>query len=594
MDNKIHKNKQLTLIKKTYGEKFSQLCRDLFPNLIESEVLYDLLTARFQAHKELYNDIIKEDKISEFKDYIYSSVDVERLEKEKGKVENPFDLMLKAGYNLFECTTEDEIKSFKRYYKDGESLCTFNTNRLKTCHVFFAVKTDVGDIKREDFSEPKRQDEYGTSVISIQFSRGTTSHLSIKNRYNHKVNNCDSTFNNNLDNIIEGLTESFRVAYGFNFKVGKSDFELDNYVIVEGKAYKYNYEIDDVYYCVNNTTITAGVVTEYNRNEYLLIDCYLLDLKLKEIKLQGDITVRDSFIGCFENITKIGITVDRGTRTKVIRIWCREQSTVIDNKTRENTKLWTEKERAVITVKEGVIIGLKLSNIEEIDDYFMCHNKNLEKFECDSVGKIGHRFMHGNVKMKEFKCSNLREIGNYHMGSNTELEEFDCESLEIIGKGCLTRNRRLKKFNCPKLRVIEGQFLIWNKVLEEFNCESLLSMGKQCMEENRSLKKFNCPKLKEIGEWFMPRNTVLEEFNCESLEIVGSCLMFDNNSLKSINCSNLKGMESYFLHNNEKIEEFDCSNLNKIGHEVFFSNRKIRLQTEERMSIISALEGSKV
>ena len=30
---------------------------------------------------------------------------------------------------------------------------------------------DVADIKREDFKNPTRQDEYGTSVISIQFNK---------------------------------------------------------------------------------------------------------------------------------------------------------------------------------------------------------------------------------------------------------------------------------------------------------------------------------------------------------------------------------------------------------------------------------------
>ena len=54
-----------------------------------------------------------------------------------------------------------------------------------------------------------RQDEYGTSVISIQFDRDDTHTLSIKNRYNHKVEKPDATFSNNLNNIVAGLTKSF-------------------------------------------------------------------------------------------------------------------------------------------------------------------------------------------------------------------------------------------------------------------------------------------------------------------------------------------------------------------------------------------------
>lgn len=81
---------------------------------------------------------------------------------------------------------------------------------------FFAVKKNADEIKRENFTNPQRQDEYGTSVISIQFSKGTINDLSIKNRYNHSVNNPDATFSNNLENIKPGLTNSFEQHYGLN------------------------------------------------------------------------------------------------------------------------------------------------------------------------------------------------------------------------------------------------------------------------------------------------------------------------------------------------------------------------------------------
>ena len=127
-------------------------------------------------------------------------------------VENPKDLLNKAGYILYECKTEEEVQSFKKYYAKGEELCTFNGNRLDSCYVYFAVKKDVDNIKREDYKEPKRQDQYGTSVVSIQFTKDDTHTLSIKNRYNHTVDNPDATFSNDLDNIIKGLTDSFEVS----------------------------------------------------------------------------------------------------------------------------------------------------------------------------------------------------------------------------------------------------------------------------------------------------------------------------------------------------------------------------------------------
>ena len=86
-----------------------------------------------------------------------------------------------AGYVLVECYNEEDIQKFRKYYAPGEELCTFKGGRLNSCRVFFAVKKNVLDIKREDFKKPKREDEYGTSVISIQFTKDETNTLSIKN-----------------------------------------------------------------------------------------------------------------------------------------------------------------------------------------------------------------------------------------------------------------------------------------------------------------------------------------------------------------------------------------------------------------------------
>ena len=203
----------LKLIKRHYGEKMMHLCRELFPTLLETPgLLFELISNKFAYTKYLYDDLVEFDNISDFKSVIYSQLVTEKDKKEV--TESPQELMDKAGYILYECHSEKDIQKFKKYYAKGEELCTFRGGRLKSCHVFFAVKKNVDEIKREDFDEPKRQDEYGTSVISIQFSKGKYNTLSIKNRYNHTVDFPDSTFSNNLENIHEGLTAAFENKYG--------------------------------------------------------------------------------------------------------------------------------------------------------------------------------------------------------------------------------------------------------------------------------------------------------------------------------------------------------------------------------------------
>ena len=67
--------------------------------------------------------------------------------------------------------------------------------------------------------------------------------MSIKNRYNHTVDNPDATFGNNLDNIIDGLNDSFEKAYNLVHTGGHEKFELSKYIrATDGKYYKYNME----------------------------------------------------------------------------------------------------------------------------------------------------------------------------------------------------------------------------------------------------------------------------------------------------------------------------------------------------------------
>lgn len=249
-------SEDLKIIKKKYGEDMMHLCRKLFPTILEKDIneLSTILLQNFYPNKNLCQDIINNNLITDFRSYILRTQSTNTVKQSVDKT--PEELLRQAHYTLYECHTEEEIQSFTKYYQPKERLCTFRTNRLNDCYVFFAVKDNVDSIKRASFLSPKRQDEYGTSVISIQFTRDPTHMLSIKNRYNHIVSNPDATFSNNLDNIIPGLTLSFEKYYGMKQKYISSCLDIPNYVLAnDGRLYKYNYEINNIYYCPDNIVI---------------------------------------------------------------------------------------------------------------------------------------------------------------------------------------------------------------------------------------------------------------------------------------------------------------------------------------------------
>ena len=52
-------NEDLKFLKKHYGEKFSHLCRDLFPTLLETKgLLTEAITSHFPYSRELYEDLV--------------------------------------------------------------------------------------------------------------------------------------------------------------------------------------------------------------------------------------------------------------------------------------------------------------------------------------------------------------------------------------------------------------------------------------------------------------------------------------------------------------------------------------------------------
>ena len=459
----------LKVIRKKYGEKMYHFCRESFPTLLEEPgKLLKLLSDNFHESHSLFDDIVANGKESEFKNFIYSLVDVEN-NNELGMIKTPEELMSEAGYVLVECYNEGDIQAFRKYYAPGEELCTFKGGRLDRCRVFFAVKKNVLDIKREDFKKPKREDEYGTSVISIQFTKDGTNTLSIKNRYNHTVNNPDATFSNNLDNIIPGLTASFEKHKDIVQKYKSNRFEIKGYVRAnDGKYYKYNYEINNVYYCPDNIIIDHFNVKKYDKSRYLIIDYFIIDLSNKSISLY-DKKLSDSFCDIIKDINKIEIdNIDSGKKITILG----------DN----------NKSLEIITDKAGKIISLKMNKIYDIGDKFLSYNTSLQKFTAENLTEVGDWFLTCNNTLQELYLPNLTKVGHQFLICNTSLQKFTAENLTEVGDNFLCFNTSLQKFTAESLTEVGSYFLWCNNTLQELYLPNLKIVGHDFLYYNHKLR----------------------------------------------------------------------------------------------------------
>ena len=492
----------LKIIRKKYGENMSKLCRELFPTLLESNgLLSNLMLSNFSDNHFLYDDLKDYDLILDFKNYIYSLVDVENNNKIVS-TKSPKELLDEAGYILYECHSEEDIQSFKKYYAPDEELCTFNCgNRLDRCFVFFAVKKNVDLIKRENFKKPSRQDEYGTSVISIQFTRDNLHTLSIKNRYNHKVNNPDSTFSNNLDNIIPGLTFSFENYYQLSQKNKKHDLEILNYVVAnDGKFYKYTYEINNIYYCINNVIIDNFEVKKFDHEKYIVMDYFIVDLVNKKVKLYDE-SIRDSFAQYFDNIDKIEILKNKDY--KVINF------------------IEKNKEPTVIKLYDQNVMREYINNnINKIDDNFLINNFYLSVIEANNVEKIGNFCLYRNKYIEKINFFNVREIGNYFMKEPLYLSSIFFPNLKKVGDFFIEMGS-IKNVSLDKLEKVGDDFFAYNYSINNLNLPSLLEVGNGFFEWNRSIESFSAQNLKRIGNNFFSQNWRMNLLDTPNVNKIG-------------------------------------------------------------------------
>ena len=501
-------NEELKMIKKKYGEELMHLCRKLFPTILETpNLLYSILEEHFGFSKTLASDIIENNLIEDFKNYINSFTS--KLIRLKEVEETPEELLKKTGYNLYECKTEKDIQKFKKYYKNGEELCTFNGGRLDKCYVFFAVKCDVQKIKREDFQNPKRQDEYGTSVISIQFSRGDSNTLSIKNRYNHTVNNPDATYGNNLDEITLGLRQSFeKLLSERGLTLNSSNIEafyIPGYVVADdGKYYKYNKEFNGNYYCPGNVIIDHGNVIKLEPEKQELIDYFILDKENKTLSLYDISLGRDSFIDGFKNIDSIEMANNNNSEQKTKTITIKEKS--------------SDKPITIEISKESnSIIGYTNENLTNLGDNFLGYNEQLSKLVAPNVTSIEDDVLKNNKGLEEFEAPNLTKIGDNFLEYNEQLSKFNVPNVIYIGNSVLMFNKGLEKFEAPNLTEIGDDFLGDNKQLSKINVPNVTCIGNRVLGKNKKIEKFEAPNAEKIGSYFLRMNTKLSEFYVPNL-----------------------------------------------------------------------------
>lgn len=562
-------SEDLKYLKKHYGDRFAKLCRELFPTLLETPgLLKQIICKYFDKSSTLYEDI-KEIKYP-FRAFVLSKVGIKSDFVPTNKT--PEQLFDEAGYVLYpECQTEADIQQFKKYYAKGEALCTFYGGRLEYCRVWFAVKKNVDQIRRQDFLNPDREDEYGTSVLSIQFSKSQPQVLSIKNRYNHTVKNPDATFGNFLDNIAVGLSNAFEVCKNINInKSAFKFFDIDGYAkSLDGKFYKVNcsFYSQNVYICENNVVLYGGKEMRFDGKNCLLADNFLIDFQSKKIVDIAPDKKDSGFLASLGEIDDIKLVIEQGQ--KFVRVFSKNGSQTQLKIGRGNT-----------------IIQYKNDQITQIGDNFLPYSKNIETFEAKNLKVVGDNFLPFAPYIKRIDLPNLEKAGSSFLMGDEGLEEIClpklsivknnfCRnaikilsvclpSLKIVGDFFLAYARELKKIELPKIEKIGNMALIFNKI-EQIDLKNCKYIGAAFFSNNNTLKKISLPKLKKTVSAFLCSNNQIKSIELPSATQIDDGFLSNNTVIESVIAPNVVKVGHYFLRSAKKISHLELPNCKQIG-----------------------------
>lgn len=502
-------NPDLKIIKDTYGEKMTHLCRELLPTALEIPGLLPKVLEDNLAPSRTFADDIDSDALKDsFVKWIYGLTriwDNDYTDTDK----TPFEIFDELGYTLYKCETVEDIESFRKYYSDKEVICSISKDaedRIKNYYTFFVVRKDVDQIKREDFNKPYREDKYGTSVMSIRFSKTPPNYATIVCRYNHTVDGPNGTFQNNLEKIAPGLTKSFEKYYGLEISPASfvdvsnsKGFFLEDclpYVkAADGRYYRYNinilYQLEkncNIYVCENNIIINGKEVYDgfaKNKERYIVFDQYVIDLMEKRIFLASEVFLKDesnkdvkdkyaqSFIDSIYDVGPINkIEVKKANNDcRVIFIYYDDGKTVIIALDKHNDIIGYENDY-VEEIKDHFLEDSKsirwisIANAKRIGDGFNYYGNVLESLYAPNVIDIGETFLNCNMGMKSLYLPNVTETGDFFMSNGDGLEEFVAPELLRMGICSFSHNTTLTRLYAPNLIDLGNSVLFRNKNID--------------------------------------------------------------------------------------------------------------------------------
>ncbi|MDE6250878.1 MAG: leucine-rich repeat protein [Alphaproteobacteria bacterium] len=521
-------------IKKQNGEGFARVLRD--KNLLDIPDIANIV--KYAGH-----DAASAEQIFP---YLWS---LKIFEETHGdETADPFKLLDQAGYHAFEVHNLDEQNSIKRFFRKDEELCTFrDEHRYQNNYMIHAIKHEVWHNPRaiKPSKNPERQDEYGTSVISIQIHKDGN-FISIKNRYNHTVANPDQTFHSNPDEIIAGLSAALKAYFDVDWK-STGVTVPDGFVLYNNQILKINFEIENCYFG-DGFYAQNGRVFDIDKNNQVQLDYFIWDNQQK--KLLNPSGTLDGFIQTFNEHTN-GKKVTISGKAP-------HQTILVDGE-------------KFIELANNQIVTLNMPGVTDVN-LFLRRNRTIQELNMPDLAHAGNNFLANNVALKHLVLPSLIDTWNCFLSKNSIIDYVYLPRLKNIGQNFLPNNQALTELDLPAAEIIQSNFLLENQHLRHINFGNITKIHDNFLKNNQELLELNAPKLKILGDACLVYNCVLQQLNAPSLKYIGHSFLQNNLNLHELNLPNLTRAESAFLACNEKIQNLYAPQLEAVGYNFLADN----------------------
>lgn len=603
--NKTYQEK-FKAVKKAFGETTAKIIRSEMPFVFDHDIEPFI--------KYLSNKIPIKSHVAFIVENYASSLQSQYLEEQQLKTETvkkevgAKELAEKAGYEFFDANTEGKLMSFKKDFREGSVLCTFGNlpYRLTSNFIFWLRKHDADEtlpadeLTQDNLSQswkdylkqkgrlkedgtydltalyPEREDPYGTSSMSVQIDK-IGGDISIKNRYNHKVDNPDATLSNNLDTIIKGLHEAVFKETGVEF--GDQQQELPGQVISDsdGRLFKIGDVIGEEYY--GDGFFTDGF-SNGNRRFIFLFD----NERIIEGLVFDNKGVMQTYVGSsvayakFPFVNAIDSAEFRKNNTTKFNLTIDDKKYYIEIKTNSG-KVESIKGDAPVEMRSGSLsnsIYLKevhLPNVKAIQYGMFMYVPNLRSINLEGVTEIGSNSFN-NLPIENLNLPNLEKAGNNVFTHLPWVRELNFPKLQTVGSG-FNYNGSLRKLNLPSLVVASMDFLNDNPLLFNVNLPKLQIVGNRSFNDNLEIILLKLPELTHLGDDTLNENHSLRNIYLPNLEMLGALSIRYNQLLGTISLPKLEKIPDLSIYNNPSLQTLDLRKVFVVGEESITDNPRL-------------------